>query len=363
MKVLLLSDAASVHTIRWANALQREGVTIGIFCLGTHKESDYHHSIIIYAQHRKSLGVIDKLMYLRSIMALRKAIREFQPDIVHAHYATSYGLLGSLSGFKPFIISVWGSDVFDFPRRSRLHRLILQLNLSSATKVLSTSRAMANEALLYMGRGTTIEVTPFGIDLQKFSPISETRERPVVVIGTVKALFKTYGIDVLIRAFDVLKSKHAQIGLRLDIIGKGDQENELKELVSHLGRNESVNFLGAMDHAMIPDILKSFDIFAALSDSESFGVSVVEASASGLPVVVTDAGGLPEVVKNGVTGIVVSRRNVEEAANALEMLVLNRQKRQQFGAAGRKRVEELYDWNKNVDQMVAIYKSISTYKK
>jgi hypothetical protein len=59
---------------------------------------------------------VSKLKYVSLVSELKTACRKFDPDLMHAHYATSYGLLAALSGFKPYLISVWGSDVFDFPK-------------------------------------------------------------------------------------------------------------------------------------------------------------------------------------------------------------------------------------------------------
>ena len=58
---------------------------------------------------------LSKIIYLKSFFDLKKFINRVQPDLLHAHYASSYGFLGLLTGFKPFILSVWGSDIYYFP--------------------------------------------------------------------------------------------------------------------------------------------------------------------------------------------------------------------------------------------------------
>ena len=50
----------------------------------------------------------------------KKTIKDFKPNILHAHYASSYGILGYLIKFKPFILSVWGSDIYHFPNKNLL---------------------------------------------------------------------------------------------------------------------------------------------------------------------------------------------------------------------------------------------------
>jgi glycosyltransferase involved in cell wall biosynthesis len=102
------------------------------------------------------------------------------------------------------------------------------------------------------------------------------------------------------------------------------------------------------------------DIFVAASrrDSESFGVAVLEASATGLPVVVSDVGGLPEVVQDKITGLIVPSENPLALARALYSLICDKKLRRNLGQAGIKRVEKKYRWQKSVEQMSNIYMEI-----
>lgn len=98
-------------------------------------------------------------------------------------------------------------------------------------------------------------------------------------------------------------------------------------------------------------------------DSESFGVAIVEASASARPVIVSDAGGLPEVTVNGETGIIVPRDDPEAAADALEKLILNPELRHSMGINGRLHVSKYYSWDQCISTMLNTYKkTIQNYK-
>src|SRR4030043_1273427 len=151
MRILLLSNLLSTHTIRWAKALTKtHDILIFGFSLPTPELKDELDGI-----NYLSMGIRDskpfrnyslkKLSYFKAIPRIRKIIKNYKPDLLHAHYATSYGLIGALSGFHPFIISVWGSDVYDFPYRSIFHKILLKHNLSKADIILSTSHAMADQ--------------------------------------------------------------------------------------------------------------------------------------------------------------------------------------------------------------------------
>lgn len=364
-KILFLSDGSSIHTKRWVNSIVERGETIRLFSLKPVNKADYPSENFSFTEFnlQKRFGSLSKINYLKVLPQLKKVIREFRPDILHAHFATSYGLLGALSGFHPFILSVWGSDVFDFPKKSFLHRSVLEYNLKKADKILSTSHVMAVETKNYTDK--EIEVTPFGIDTVKFAP--EKAERAAltpfseedIVVGTIKLLEDKYGINYLIEAFSTVAKKHPELPLKLLIVGDGSERKNLESLTEKLEIKDKVYFAGMADYSKVPYFNNVLDVYAALSNYESFGVAIIEAQSCGKPVVVSNIGGLPEVVEDGVTGFVVERKDAAAAAEKLEKLVLDADLRERMGSAGRERVLRLYDWNENVTQMMEIYNKIN----
>jgi glycosyltransferase involved in cell wall biosynthesis len=113
-------------------------------------------------------------------------------------------------------------------------------------------------------------------------------------------------------------------------------------------------------HAEVPRELAKLDIYVALSrsDSESFGVAIVEASMAGRPVVVSDAGGLPEVTLDGETGLIVPRDDPWAAALALEKLIFDADLRHRMGVAGQVHVAKHYSWHANLQTMLMLYESV-----
>ena len=198
--------------------------------------------------------------------------------------------------------------------------------------------------------------------MDKFKPLNVNSlfDKNDIVIGTIKTLEEKYGIEYLIKAFAIVKNKYHNLPLKLLIVGDGSLSENLKNLVHDLNIEEETVFTGKIAHELVPvyDNMLSVSVSVSVSNSESFGVAVIETSACGKPVVVSDVGGLPEVVKDGITGIVVPPRNPEKTAEAIEKLVLDDSMRKQMGAAGREHVAQFYDWNKNVEQMVDIYRGM-----
>lgn len=360
MKVLLLAAGNSVHTGRWVNAMIEAGLDVALAT---------QHDVTVAIDPRcriHSLPYGGGAGYFLNTGALRRILNAEQPDLLHAHYASGYGTLARLVRYRPALLSVWGSDVYSFPYKSPLHRWWLRGNLRAATRVASTSRAMAKQTRVVAPWLENIAITPFGVDLDIFvaSGPRSAASGNQLVIGTVKTLSPVYGIDMLIHAFAALRqamaasSADAAGQLRLRIVGDGEQLAELQALADTLGVREVTEFLPAVPHSRVPDELGQLDVYVALSRRESFGVAVIEAGAAGLPVVVSDAGGLPELVRDGETGFVVPKEDVAAAAAALQKLVLDSSLRRQLGRAGRDHVLATYEWRESVRIMLALYEDL-----
>lgn len=293
-----------------------------------------------------------KISYVLTLKQLRKFYKSFKPAIVHAHYASSYGLLGALLRHDNFLISVWGSDVNEFPKRSSFHKLVFKFILSKAHHIFSTSASMKLELANYTKK--EVEVIPFGIDIIRFQHSEKHRSAAAPVIGTVKSLSHIYGIDRLLRVTQRLRSEFPSI--RCVIYGKGPQEAALIALANELKIAECVEFRGFVNNRLLPEILPEFDVFCVLSRSESFGVAALEAQASAVPVVATHVGGLPEVVRDGVTGFLVPEDEAIIAAKIAELL-RDPDLRKQMGKAARAFVETHFDWNEQVKRMKSIYQT------
>ena len=208
---------------------------------------------------------------------------------------------------------------------------------------------------------TSKEITliPFGVDISRFSPTQKNPNPEKLKIGTIRTLSEKYGVEYLIRSFAIALQKHPNI--TLEIVGDGPLRSSLENLCAELKINNKITFHGYInqnsDFNRYINLLRSFDIFAILSilDSETFGVAAVEASAIGIPVIATNVGGLPEVINHHVTGLIVEPKNVESTTKAIELLLADQTLRNQLGKNGRNKVEQIYNWKNNTNEMVELY--------
>jgi len=366
MKILLLADSTSPHIIKWGRSLAQQGCTILIAGLSEasadlYRKHDNIEVVCLGADEklvRQARTRWAKLAYIKLLPRLKALIKRFQPDVLHAHFASSYGLLGALSGFQPFLISVWGSDVYAFPRKSWLHKATLRYNLGKAEYLFSTSKDMARETGLYTDK--SLRVIPFGIDTDLFSPDLGLGLFPegTLVIGAVKTLEQHYGMDILINSFAKLKRQYPSLPLGLLIVGGGSLREQLGQLAANEGISEQTKFTGKVAYDQVPSYHNTLDIAVVVSRRESFGVSAIESSSCAKPVVASYVDGLPEVVKHQKTGLLVPPNDVQATYIALEQLVLDKDLRERLGMQGRQWVQEQYAWQQNVQQMLEAYHRI-----
>jgi L-malate glycosyltransferase len=355
MKVLLVGAGNSIHLQRWANGLVQAGCSVACATLHAPLPQGWDARV---ALHR--LQPAGGAGYVLAVPALRRLVRLGGFDLVHAHYATGYGCLATLAACRPRLVSVWGSDVDEFPDRSPLHAAFLRRILLQADALAATSQALVHRVQQQTDQATPVFVTPFGVDTRVFvPPVAQVQDPLLLVIGSSKSLAPTYGIDTLLRAFAALP-EHAPDGRRLHLrlLAGGPQAAEYQALSAALGQQHRVEFVGGLQHAEMPPALQRLDIFVAPSRQESFGVSVLEASACERPVVASRVGGLPEVVEHGVTGLLVPPSDERALAAALLQLVTNPQQRRAMGLAGRRLVLQRYGWETCVSTMLMVYEQV-----
>ncbi|MFM9983804.1 MAG: glycosyltransferase [Flavobacteriales bacterium] len=355
VKILLVADAQSSHTVKWARALIDRGLQVHIFSFrpSTLLPLDIVTVARKYPSGNSRWKKVFELFYFYTTGELKKLIKKQSPNVLHAHYASSYGLVARLTKFHPFYISTWGSDVFAFPRSNSLSKNILTGNLQKADKVFATSHTLQKETALYTNKN--IEYVPFGVDTEIFSPEIDLKNDNSIRVGLMKSMEYIYGVDLLLRAFQILLSENKTSKIELHLYGDGSQISNLKELAILLHLNDSVFFHGRIPPDLVPSVVKQFDILVNPSREESFGVAVVEAMACEVPVVVTRVGGLTEVVDDEINGLIANPEDHQHLAAQLQRLVDSPELRKSLGKSGRQKVLNEYDWNKIMDDVVKKY--------
>jgi len=351
VKIVYLADAPYPHTWRWVEHFRNAGVQCEVISFRPWKIPGVP---VHYVNGGEALGKARYLVHARRVKSL---IRNLQPDILHALHLTSYGFLGALAGFHPFVLSVWGTDVLEAPRLTPFHRWLTRYALTHADTITATGLHLATETTRYAPAAAPVTVVPYGVDMRQFTPRTKAGSSGHVVIGTVSRLSPEKGVRYLVEAFGQLRERYGG-GVSLRIAGEGPERARLEASIQRMNLETSVDLRGWLEHEEIPAFLKKLDIFVMPSTWEGFGVAAAEASAMGLPVVATNVYGIPDVVRDGETGLLVPPKDPGALARAVGRLVEDPRLRAKLGEAGRDYVARHYDWTENAQQMAAIYERL-----
>lgn len=346
----MLSNAGSVHTRRWARAYAARGHRVDVLSIRRASIPGVRVHPVTVGPVNTASRVWTALSYLRLGLGLRRRLDALRPEVIQACYAPTHGALAAHAGRRPWLLSVWGSDVVGVADRRWPVRRWTSRAVARADRVCATSHFLAAEVERLHPR--QVAVTPFGVDTGLFRPPERAHgDQDRFVIGFVKTLSPAYGPDVLLRAVARLARQVPTV--RLVLAGRDATGGALERLARRLGLADRVTFPGLVPHEAVPELLAGCDVFANPSVcAESFGVSILEASACGLPVVASEVGGIPEVCRHGETGLLVSPGDPDALADALLDLARDRSQRRDLGRAGRRFVEDTYPWDACVSRML-----------
>jgi len=172
--------------------------------------------------------------------------------------------------------------------------------------------------------------------------------RAAAVVGR---LHEGKGLPTALRAVPIVRERIGDF--HLVVVGEGDMRGELIALRDALGLSSAVHIVGARDD--VPSVLKAVDLLIVPSESETAGLTAIEAGAAGRPVVATNVGGLPEAVLDGRTGVLVPARDERAIADAVVRIMSDAAVAAQMGEAGRKLVGEEFGRGRLVSRMAEVY--------
>jgi len=352
LKIAILGAENSIHLQRWVKGLLDRGIEITLYTQHSkEKEEQCSAYEVIKLPFSGALG------YLLNVPFIIAGLRRLKPHILHAHYLSGYGTSARLTGYRPFIVSVWGSDIFSFPNRGWLEKRLARKNLNASYSIMSTSKIMAVEIAKYISPVRPIVITPFGIDTIQFFP-AHTLKQNSFYIGMIKKLDANSGCDVLIKAFSEFTKLISDKTAVLLIAGDGSEKKKYERMAEEYGISNNVKFLGSLKHQDVPKFMGMLDIYCAPSKAESFGVAILEAQASGVPVVAARIGGIPEVVIEDQTAYLVDSGDYLAFAKCFLRLENDSTEARLMGQEGVAFVNEKYSWDKSIDIMIEAYDNI-----
>lgn len=309
----------------------------------------------------RSLKGLNLLSMLSGILKLSRLVKKWDIKIIHSNAGTTRDTLYSaLTARLMGIPFIWHVRVIE------LGGILDRILVIFSTKIIAISNAV-KERFHWLKDGNKIRVLYNGIDLDEFQlDIDSSLIRSElkiykneIVIGIVGQLIPWKGHRYLFESVEAFRKKVSNVKLLIvgDEVPKGSgYRKKLANFACELGLEDHIIFTGFRED--IPSIMAAINVFVLPSLDEPFGRVLLEAMAMGKPVVATNSGGVPEIVVNGETGILVPPKDVKAMADAIYFLVTNKDKAQKMGRNGRKRVEEFFTIQQNVQRIEDIYRDV-----
>lgn len=351
MKILMLADARSPHTVAIANNLARRGTGVKVVSF-SHAALDFLSNVEV-----NSLGVEaspDNDDLERAAAVAQNIIDTWKPTFVNSHYVTEYGRVAYRLRNCRHIASVWGSDILLRPRRSAADLAIVQKALSEAIAVFATSNTLAKAARPFTE--APIFNTPFGVDIvasdgHEPRPYTDGGEgKAPIILTCAKALRTHYGLDTAIETVAVLKRRGVAAKLRL--AGDGPLKEELVAQAARYGVDAQVEFCGWLERERVPDFHRSGHLGFYPSRHESFGVSLLESLYYGSPVVASHVGGIPEVLWSTEYSRMRTPDDAVGFANAIQTLVAEKGGYERASRAAHEHAKQFL-WDRTIEYYLA----------
>jgi glycosyltransferase involved in cell wall biosynthesis len=276
-------------------------------------------------------------------------LRKWKPDVLHAHRVSSAGWLGAFSGFHPFVVTPWGSDLYLHPDRSATARWLAQYVMQKADLVTADSADLCHKAIDFGAPEAITHVIQWGVDLELFKPgkdLAQLRQSLQIENGPVilspRGLNPVYNIDTIIQSISRVKAEFPGVVYLLRKYNEDIRyQREIEQLIQELKISQTIRWIGKIEPwQMVADYYKLADIVVSVPSSDSTAVSVLEAMACGAPVIASDLPSTREWIINGENGILVAVRDAGQLAEATIRLLQDPRQRAIFSDLNRKLVED-----------------------
>lgn len=297
-------------------------------------------------------------------VAMRRAVREHDPDVIHAHWWFPAGTLSEWAavagrGRVPVVVTCHGSDVRLLDRGGVIGRMGAR-TLGRASAVTCVSKFLTRDVERVVksvdGSVTTVYMP---LDAAAFDDVRHARRAAPPRILFVGNFVPSKGVDVLIDAFARLHRQGIECTLRL--VGGGAQEAPLRACALAAGVADAIEWAGFVPHDRIASEYAAATVLVLPSrgQGEGLGLVLAEALLCGTAVVGTPAGGIPEVVVDGQTGLLARDGDAEHLAGQLARLLGDPAMRQRLVDAGEERVRAMFSPESSAAAFEAIYRGVA----
>lgn len=309
--------------------------------------SGFQENLFYHEVEMSSYPLFDFPLYTLALSSKMVEVTQYEKlDVLHCHYAiphaaSAYMAKQILQSAKPKVITTLHGTDITLVGLEPSFLPVMKFAIEQSDGVTAVSRFLREKTLTNYGIAKDIEVIPNFVDTEIYRrrPADHIRQR--YSHPGDRILIHTSNFRAVKRVQDVIRTfgeVRKKIPSTLLLIGDGPDRSQCEMLTRELGLQDSVRFLGKQIELV--ELLSAGDLFLMPSQSESFGLSALEAMACGVPVISSSVGGLPELQVHGQTGFIAEIGDIDRMAKYAIDLLSNPAKHQMFADAARQRAME-----------------------
>jgi len=300
---------------------------------------------------------------------LHKTLKSFQPDILHIHMPNTsvfWLLFSSLAKNIPWVIH-WHSDVV-ITKHDKLLSLAYSLYkpfekrmLKKAKAIIATSPDYLKTSLALKEWQTKSHIIPLALNnSEQSATISNNIKTADNLWGDSSTRLLSIGRLTYYKGHqDLIKAMVNIPDAKLIIVGHGEQQKQLENLIKQLNLNEQVTLAGRLDNDTLNNLLQDCDIFclSSIERTEAFGLVLLEAMSYSKPIVITrvKGSGMNWVTQNNQTALFAEKQNPEDLAEKINSLISNKELAKKLGNNGYKRLTKHFNIKTIEQQTEQVY--------
>jgi glycosyltransferase involved in cell wall biosynthesis len=377
MKILYLSEMLGPHDYRFLKTNIERGYDVVLLAYRDSLEQAGLEAKFYDVRNLKGLKIIHRpllakntpLNFLKRRSDIRSIICEEKPDVVHAGWIQTSGLLAALSGFHPYLLMPWGSDIIHFSKDCARNMIATRIAVKNADMI--TVDCEYEKTILvddFKYPADRVIVMPWDTDLLVFNSSNKDPElkkklglEGKKVMLMMRIFRPEYGIEDFIKALPKVKAENPDA--RALMLGYGPIESELKKLAQDLGVDDYIVWTGYVPQREVVKYINISDIYVSTSLRDGSSSSLLESMACGLATVVSDIPGNMEWIEDSINGIVVKRSNPSSIASGLNRLLKDDGLRKAMSASNINKIKDKADFSKNVKRLDWMYKTLADSRK
>lgn len=295
-------------------------------------------------------------------------------DLLHVHYAIPHSVSAYLARemlkptrYLPVVTTLHGTDI-TLVGRDPSFLPITRFGIEQSDAVTAISNYLRDATHETFCTGCDIKVIYNFIDSEYYrrQPDESVRktlapkgEKIILHVSTFRPIKRiTDCIEVMARLNELETGSGSRAGVQLVMCGEGPERADAEKLATRLGVSESVRFVGKQPQSQVREYLSVADLLLLPSQSESFGLTALEAMACEVPVIATRVGGIPELVEDGGCGYLHEIGDVDGMARAALNVLTEDDESKRLGKRGREIAVSGFTTEKIIPQYEELYRRV-----